>query len=160
MSKRLWSSVGAAGLLCAAAIFVGAAPASATTTQTIHSSQLGGDIPVTCDGPGDTSYAGTGNSVFHITVNNAGDSWVTGTQEGTVTLQTTWGGVTGLWTGHMATWFGDESNNRNNVNHATFDFHGTSTTDPTKTIGIHAALQVTFNANLVMTVNNATISCR
>lgn len=160
MSRKFLTTIGAATLLAAAAILGAAGPASATTTQTVHSSQISGDIPVSCDGPGDTSYTGTGNSVFHVTVNNAGDAWVTGTQEGTVLLQTTWGGNTGWWSGHLATWFGGEFNNMNNVQHATADFHGTSTTDPTQSITMHAAFQVTFNANLVMTVNNATVTCR
>jgi hypothetical protein len=56
-------------------------------------------------------------------------------------------------------WFAIEENNKNFVNHATFNFTGADVATGAP-IGIHAAFQVTFNANGVMTVSNFTISCR
>ena len=51
--------------------------AQATTTQTMHLRGVPIDIgPAGCV-PGDLIV--TGNAVLHVTVNNAGDSWTTGT---------------------------------------------------------------------------------
>lgn len=138
-----------------------AVAASATTTDTTHGTVIDASIPVTCVGPGTTSYVGTGNWVQHLTVNNAGDFWFTETTEGQVTLwTTTLDGQRTSWTGHVQEWFGDEDNNQNSVQHATFNFQGVSTTDPSKTLDIHAAFTATTNANGVLTVNNQTVTCR
>lgn len=155
------AGLGAAGLLAAGIAAGAAAPASATTAQTWHSDQINDAIPVTCDGPGgSTAFAGPGNVVAHLTVNNAGDSWFTTTEEGTVTLTTLWGGAWGTWTGHVQEWFGSEDNNQNSVQHATFNFDGTSVSDPSKTLAMHGAFTATVNANGVTVVNNETITCR
>lgn len=161
MFSRKLVGIGAAALLAAAFVVGTAGAASANTTLTFHSTQLSGAIPVTCDGPvGATVYQGTGNSVAHETINNAGDSWITTTSEGDVQLQTIWNGVTGTWTGHLQTWFGSEQNKQNSVTHATFNFQGVSATDPSMTLAMHAAFTDTINANGVQTVNNMTVSCR
>lgn len=155
MHKRVGAIVGAALLTVAA----GASPAFATTTGTQHSTQIVGVIPVTCDGPGQTSFTGTGNSVQHFTTNSNGD-WFTTTTEGRVTLTTLWNGVWGTWTGHVQEWFGSEDNNKNNVQHATFNFNGTSSSAPSSTLSIHAAFTQTTNANGVLVVNNMTFTCQ
>jgi len=104
--------------------------------------------------------------VLHLTVNNAGDFWVTGTFEGNGTVATgnSLDGVTftpagPVYSGHSVEWFGVEENNKNLVNHATFNFNGNDTVTGAP-IGIHAAFQITFNANGVVTVSNFTVSCR
>ncbi|WP_415853999.1 hypothetical protein [Sinomonas sp. G460-2] len=155
MLKHIGAAMGAALLITAA----GASPALATTTGTEHSSQISDVIPVTCDGPGATSYAGIGNSVQHFTVNNNGD-WFTTTREGQVTLTTLWHGAWGTWTGHLQEWFGSEDNKQSNVQHATVNFNGTSTADPSATLTIHGAFTQTTNANGVLVVNNMTFDCR
>jgi hypothetical protein len=160
MSRRTIFAVGATALLAVAGLLAGTAPASATTTQTTHSTVINAAIPVSCDGPGVTAYQGTGNSVMHLTINNAGDSWFTQTTEGTVTLTTTWNGKSTTWTGHAAEWFGAEDNNKNSVQHATFNFQGVSATDTSMTLSMHAAFTTTTNANGVITVNNQTVTCR
>jgi hypothetical protein len=76
------------------------------------------------------------NSVFHITVNRAGDSWVTGTLEGDVTLTVPSTGV--IYTGHVASWFGTEVNNRNGVSNTTFNAHLTGSDG--STLDAHASL--------------------
>ncbi|WP_426997842.1 hypothetical protein [Pseudarthrobacter sp. N5] len=159
MFRRTLAGLGAAALLATAAIGT-AGPALATTSSTWHSNQINDAIPVSCDGPGVTSYSGTGNAVFHLNINNAGDSWFTTTTEGTVTLQTQWNGSWTTWTGHVQEWFGAEDNNKNSVQHATFNFNGTSTTDPSQTLTMHAAFTATTNANGVLVVNNETVTCR
>ncbi|MDP5228424.1 MULTISPECIES: hypothetical protein [Arthrobacter] len=150
------------GAICATALLaVGTATvASANTTTTTHSNTINDAIPVTCAGPGVTAFWGTGNSIQHLTVNNAGDSWFTTTEEGQVTLVTTlsdWS--TATFTGHVQEWFGAEMNNKNSVTHATFNFQGTSVSDPSMTLSMHAAFTFTTNANGVVTVNNQTVSC-
>jgi hypothetical protein len=59
----------------------------------------------------------------------------------------------------MVEWFGFEGNHQNQVAHATFNFHGTNVADSTQTLSMHAAFQITINANGTMTVNNFTVSC-
>ncbi|MDQ4502857.1 hypothetical protein [Sinomonas sp. ASV322] len=161
MLTRTMASLGASGLLAAAIAAGAAAPANATTTQTWHSTTVADVIPVTCDGPGaNTSFSGTGTSVAHLTVNNAGDSWFTETQEGTVTLTTLWGGVWGTWTGHLQEWFGSEDNRQSSVQHATVNFQGTGVADPSRTLALHGAFTATVNANGVLVVNNLTVTCQ
>lgn len=161
MFKKIMAGLGALPLLVTAVAVVTAGPAQATTTTTSHSNVIDEAIPVTCDGPGAfTSFSGTGNVVTHLTVNNAGDAWFTTTTEGTVTLQTLWNGSWASWTGHVQEWFGDEDNKQNSVQHATVNFNGVSTTDPSKTLTMHGAFTSTINANGVQVVNNFTITCR
>lgn len=158
MLRKTMAGLGAT-LLVAGGALAAAVPAQATTSTTTHSNVINDAIPVTCDGPGFTTFAGSGNSVTHTTVNNANDFWFTTTQEGTVTLTTLWGGSWSTWTGHVQEWFGDEDNNRNEVQHATFNFQGTSISDSSKTLTMHAAFTATKNAQGVLVVNNQTVTC-
>ena len=157
-------------VLTAAFMVMSAATAAATFTQTVHFTQNPQPdiIPVSCSSAGNAiSINSTGNGVLHFTVNNADDFWVTGTFEGNGTVTTgNFNPVTGTFTpagpvysGHTMEWFGVEENNQNSVNHATFNFNGTDTVTGAH-IGIHAAFQITTNANGVVTVSNFTISCR
>src|SRR5437879_2203719 len=156
-------------LLTAALMVMSSAAAAATITRTMHFTQNPQPdiIPVSCSPAGNAiSINSTGNGVLHLTVNNAGDFWVTGTFEGngTVTTGNSLDGVTftpagPVYSGHSVEWFGVEENNKNLVNHATFNFNGNDTVTGAP-IGIHAAFQITFNANGVVTVSNFTVSCR
>lgn len=160
MLKRIAGGLATMGLVVAG-LAAGAAPASATTSTTDHSQVINSAVPGTCDSEaGFTTFVGTGNTVQHLTVNNAGDGWFTTTTEGTVTLTTVWHGSLGTWIGHLQEWFGSADNNQNGVQHATFNFQGVSTSNSANTIDIHAAFTTTTNANGVVTVNNLTISCR
>ena len=156
-------------LLTAALMVMSSAAAAATITRTMHFTQNPQPdiIPVSCSPAGNAiSINSTGNGVLHLTVNNADDFWVTGTFEGngTVTTGNSLDGVTftpagPVYSGHSVEWFGVEENNKNLVNHATFNFNGNDTVTGAP-IGIHAAFQITFNANGVVTVSNFTVSCR
>ena len=156
-------------LLTAALMVMSSAAAAATITQTVHFTQNPQPdiIPISCSPAGNAiSINSTGNGVEHFTLNNAGDFWVTGTFEGSGTVTT--GMATGptsftptgpVYSGHTVEWFGVEENNQNFVNHATFNFNGNDTITGAP-IGIHAAFQITVNANGVVTVSNFTVSCR
>ena len=76
------------------------------------------------------------NAVFHITINKAGDSWVTGTIEGDLTLTVPSTGV--IYTGHVTTWFGSEANNRNNVNNTVLN--GNLTGSDGSKLAVHVSL--------------------
>jgi hypothetical protein len=156
-------------LLTAAFMVMSAATTAATITSTQHftTNPKPDIIPVSCSPAGNAiAIDSTGNGVLHFTVNNAGDFWATGTFEGngTVTTGISTDGVTltptgPVYRGHTVEWFGVEDNNKNGVNHATFNFNGTDTVTGAS-IGIHAAFQITTNANGVVTVSNFTFSCR
>lgn len=109
----------------------------------------------------------TGNAIQHLTVNGAGDGWFTTTFEGSTQL---FEGVVIdnngdvapvgdlLYTGHLTTWFGAEDNNQNGVVHATLSFHGT-TADGSGSLTLHAAFDVTANANGTVTATPTNVSC-
>jgi len=97
----------------------------------------------------------TYNDVFHGTINKTG-SWFTGTLTGTFVATTlTANPVT--YTGHFQMWFGDENNNRNDVEHATANIHGTGS-DGSR-ISFHENAQAAMNANGVVTVSFDKMSC-
>jgi hypothetical protein len=97
-----------------------------------------------------------GNGVFHITVNKAGDSWVTGTVQGDFVTVDGFGDTTG--TGHAQQWFGGADNNQNGVQHFTGNGYA-NMLDGTR-IGFHVEGQFTMNANGVVTVSRTTMTCR
>jgi hypothetical protein len=129
------------------AVLLPAAAADATTTQTIHLNGLPIDVgPAGCV-PGDLVISG--NGVLHTTVNNAGDSWTTGTVEGAAT-------ATGF-TGHATAWFGVEDNAQNLVNH--FIANAIGTLSDGTSLRIHQEGQFTVNANGLPTVTRVTTTC-
>ena len=82
--------------------------------------------PIVCpDGstiPGGLLTATANTGVFHLTINNAGDAWDTGTVEGGFVFLAT----TGVkYTGHFVQWFGDSFNNQNTVSHFTGTYAAT-----------------------------------
>lgn len=142
MKRRLITILGVVG-----AVLLLPAAAEATTTQTIHLTNTPIDVgPAACV-PGDLVISG--NGVLHMTVNNAGDVWVTGTLEGAAT-------ATGF-SGHAAAWFGVEQNAQNSVNHFIANAEGTLT-DGTP-LKIHQEGQFTVNANGIPTVTRVTTTC-
>jgi hypothetical protein len=125
---------------------------SGTQTCTMHGPQsleLG-------PGCGQADAYINGNGVFHMTVNKAGDSWVTGTVEGQFIVVDGSGNTVG--TGHAQSWFGSEDNNQNGVQHFTSNGYA-NMLDGTR-IGFHAEGQFAMNANGVVTVNRTTFDCR
>jgi hypothetical protein len=91
----------------------------------------------------------TVNDVFHGTINKTG-SWFTGTLEGTFLIVPVDSSLP-TFSGHFATWFGDENNLRNDVEHSTFNVHGTGSDG--STLSLHDNAQATMNANGVITVS-------
>jgi hypothetical protein len=152
-------------LLVAVAVIaaLSATPARSTladeaSTQTQHLDTLNEAIPITCAGlfSGVTLVDATGNGVEHLTVKGNG-SWFTTTftGEGTITMLPP--GAT--YQGHVQSWTGVEENNQNGVQHATFNFQGTNVADPAQSLNVHAAFQMTVNADGTVTANHATVSC-
>jgi len=62
----------------------------------------------------------TYNMVFHVTINNAGDVWATGTMEGSFTFVPS-DKTLPTYTGHATDWFGESDNRQNAVMHSTFN---------------------------------------
>jgi hypothetical protein len=136
---------------------VATASAAGAFTTTTHVDSIHAAIPVACAGPGVSLINATGNGVQHLTVNGTGD-WFTTTFAGEGTLMMVPPGTT--YQGHVQIWFGSEDNNQNGVVHATLNFDGTNVADPSQILHLHAAFDVTVNANGVLTVNNFTVDCR
>lgn len=137
-----------------AAVLLLPVAAEATTTQTIHLTGAPIDVgPAGCV-PGDLVISG--NGVLHMTVNNAGDSWTTGTVEGSATV-TDGSGVT-LFSGHATAWFGSEDNAQNNVQHFTANADGRLSNGTA--LHIHQEGQFTVNAQGVPTATHVTTSCQ
>ncbi len=127
--------------------------AEATTTQTIHLTGVPIDVgPAGCV-PGDLVISG--NGVLHTTVDNAGDSWTTGTVEGSATVADGSGGT--LFSGHAAAWFGIENNAQSNVQHFIANADGTLANGTS--VHIHQEGQFTVNAQGVPTVSRVTVTC-
>jgi hypothetical protein len=125
-----------------------------TVTMTQHGhNDLLFSMPVTnqCNGETGTLTAIAANDVFHITSFTNGDEfWVTGTAEGTATFTPDDpSGVSA--SGHFTSWFGESSNNKNDVQHDTntFQLIGTDGSHVT----IHMTDHLSTNANGVVTVN-------
>lgn len=127
--------------------------AEATTSQTIHMNGVPIDVgPAGCV-PGDLIISG--NGVLHMTVNNAGDSWITGTVEGPATVTGSTGAT--LFSGHAAAWFGSENNAQNNVQHFIANADGTLANGTP--VHIHQEGQFTVNAQGIPTVTRVTVTC-
>ena len=131
-----------------AATLVFATPVSAagatTSTQNFHGAFPPMDVGPLCGVPvGGTLYA-TGNAVFHVTVNGAGDAWFTSTQEADFTVLTKPGGAL-VASGHFAIWFGQAINQYNGVAHDTFNIHGTLADG--SSLDIHSVFHVNTSAS-------------
>jgi hypothetical protein len=147
-----------AAALAAAAIGTIAAPAMAdkggagteTLTEHAHEVPLFSFPTVNqCTGAAGLLSVVAANEVFHITTQADGDAWVTGTAEGIATFTPEEiGGV--VYSGHFATWFGEEINNKNHVEHSTFDV--TLTGSDGSKVAIHIKGHVGTNAGGVVTV--------
>jgi len=119
-------------------------------TFTQHDHQVTDQIPTTNPCTGDVgTLTETFNDVFHGTINKTG-SWFTGTVEGQFLFVPT-DPTKVSYTGHFASWFGDENNLRNGVEHSTFNVHGTGS-DGSR-LSFHDNFQAVMNANGVITVS-------
>jgi hypothetical protein len=95
----------------------------------------------------------TYNSVDHITINGAGDVWVTGTQEGSF-MAVPFANPANPASGHFAIWFGFSLNNHNAVFHDTFNLHGTFADGTPVALHLvdHYSVSATGTINTFMTV--------
>jgi len=132
-----------------AGLFVMPLAAHATTNSTLHLNGVPIDVgPAGCVS-GDLVISG--NGVLHLTINNAGDGWLTGTIEGSVT------DAAAGYTGHGAAWFGVEDNNHNFV--APFIADSVGTLADGTPLHIHQVGQFTVNAQGLPVVNNVRVTC-
>ncbi len=76
-----------------------------------------------------------GNTVFHETVNTAGDGWITGTTEGAFSF-TPFDPKRVSYAGHAESWFGGSFNMNNTVLHDTLNISGTGSDGSTLTAHI------------------------
>ncbi len=142
-----------AGLLSATSAFADAG-GQGTVTMTQHQNNVVlFSMPVTnpCTGQSGTLTAVAATSVFHVTFFTNGDEfWVTGTAQGTATFTPdNPSGVSA--SGHFTSWFGESSNNKNDVQHDTntFQLFGTDGSHVT----VHMTDHLSTNANGVVTVS-------
>jgi hypothetical protein len=137
----------AGGAACAIALLsaggaLAAAGGSGTVTETQHAHNVVVfSIPVhnACTGAAGTLTATAANEVFHVTFfENGNEFWATGTAEGEVTFTPEEaGGVSA--SGHFAEWFGESSNNKNEVKHSTSNFNLQNTD------GSHVVVRLRFH---------------
>jgi hypothetical protein len=124
-----------------------------TVTQTFHFT----NVPVfsfhatnPCNGQPGTLSTFASTEVFHVTFFTNGDEfWFTGTAQGTATFTPdNAGGISA--SGHFAAWFGESSNNQNDVQHDTntFVLNGT---DGSRVV-LHIVDHVSINANGVVNI--------
>jgi hypothetical protein len=122
------ASLAAMVALLSAGAASGGPPGTVTFTQHANNVLLF-SMPVTnpCTGAPGTATAIAATEVFHVTFFQNGDEfWVTGTDEGTITFTPDDpSGVSA--SGHFASWFGESSNNKNDVQHDIFNANLTGT---------------------------------
>ena len=150
--SRIWAFRRAVASLAIVAVLAFAAPSAFaggngafTNTQHLHNVPLTFPVGVLCGAPAGV-ITGTFNEVMHVTVNNAGDVWVTVTQEGWFTFVAN-DPTMPTFAGHFAVWFGLSSNNRNSVMHDTFNIRATATDGSGATLEVHAVDHVSVSAS-------------
>ncbi|HEX8917673.1 MAG TPA: hypothetical protein VF898_04175, partial [Chloroflexota bacterium] len=160
--KRIVASV-AIALAFLAIPAVGAVPVKADTS-TSNNCVNGGPGTYTCTihmsqaidmgpGCGTADLVIDASGVFHETINQNG-SWFTGTLQGPATGYDGGGNV--MLTGHAQSWFGDENNLQNEVQHFTTNISG-KLMDGTP-VGAHLNGQFTVNANGQLTASHLNVS--
>src|SRR5436309_9978679 len=153
--------VAAVGLLSAGAAMADAGgQGTVTITEHAHDVVLFSDPVVNpCTGAPGTLTAIAANEVFHVTFFTVSDEfWVTGTDEGTATF--TPDDPSGASaSGHFASWFGESFNEKNDVQHDTFNLTLTNT-DGSHVVA-HETAHLSTNAAGLVTVNfdKMSVSC-
>lgn len=141
-------------LLASAQVAVAGGNGATSSTQITHNVTQTFPVGPICGSPGGLLTL-TSNSVFHITVNKAGDFWVTGTTEGWFTIVPS-DPTLPNFAGHIATWFGESSNARNDVQHDITNIRAIATDGSGTTITIHAVDHLSTSASGQV---NAFFSC-
>lgn len=133
-------------------------------------------LPAGCWLPSTDAIMSTfGNAIMHSTVNKADDFWFTSTYTGDAAVYPIVFASPGvpmvdendndvldtsgvpLATGHLTTWFGEEDNNQNGVQHATLNFKGVEADG--SPVSINAHFHISTNANGELTATPLNISC-
>jgi len=146
-------TLGSLLMLGAPAAFAGGNGAQTFTQHDHNITDTHPDVNPCTGDPGTLNE--TFNDVFHGTINKTG-SWFTGTAEGWFTFVPD-DPAKVTYTGHFATWFGDENNLQNDVEHSTLNIHATGSDG--STLAFHENAQAAMNANGVITVSFDKISC-
>lgn len=116
-----------------------------TDTQNFHNVPMTFVVGPQCGAPAGT-VSGTFNAIMHVTINKAGDVWITGTQEGWFTFVAD-DPTMPTFAGHLAVWFGLSDNNRNSVIHDTSNVRATATDGSGAIIVIHAVNHLSVSAS-------------
>jgi hypothetical protein len=154
MSRRIaaMAIVAVAALAMAAVAFAGTNGAGTQTftqhgTNDVFIDNPAGHNP--CTGDSGHLLAVSSHDVFHATQQADGTFWVTGTAEGTVTFTADNPSNPSL-SGHFTLWFGESSNNQNDVQHDIGNFNLTGTDG--SHVALHMADHLSTNAQGVVTV--------
>jgi hypothetical protein len=147
---------GALGSLLTLGVPAASAGGNGAQTFTQNDHNVTDSMPTANPCTGDTgTLTETFNDVFHGTINKTG-SWFTGTIEGKFTFVPD-DPAKVTYAGHFATWFGDENNLRNDVEHSTFNIHAAGSDG--STLAFHENAQAAMNANGVITVSFDNVRC-
>jgi hypothetical protein len=115
--------IGAAAVLVASPTASAAGAGAVSFTQTIHNAtETDTDVKPCTGAPGTLTL--TYNAIFHVTTLANGTYWATFTQTGTFSF-VPFDSLQPSFTGHFTVWDGDNWNNRNTTETATFTVHGT-----------------------------------
>lgn len=143
-------------LLLPATVAVAGAHGAGTTTTTQHISNVVLMSKATkdpCNHAAGTLTAVAATGVMHITTQADGDFWITVNAQGPVTFTPT-DPADPSASGHFHLWFGESSNNQNDVKHATATF--VLAASDGSHIVVHMLQHLSTNANGVVTVSLAT----
>jgi hypothetical protein len=151
---------GALTLACAAPVLAAKGGAGTEThTEHIHGVTVF-EAPAIdpCNGaPGTIAVVAT-NGVFHTTTQADGNLWATGTIEGVVTFTPSEaGGVSA--SGHFSSWFGEAVNEKNNVEHDTFNAQLTGTDGSHVTVHENAHLSTNGRGEVTVSFEKMRATC-
>ena len=115
--------IGATAVLVASPTASAAGAGAVSFTQTIHNAtETDTDVNPCTGAPGTLTL--TYNAIFHVTTLANGTYWATFTQTGSFSF-VPFDSSEPSFTGHFTVWDGDNWNNRNTTETATFTVHGT-----------------------------------
>jgi len=138
--KRFLLGAAALTMLASPGAALAAGAGATSFTQTDHNvSETSTDANPCTGAPGALTL--TYNDVFHITTLANGTLWATGTQEGAFSFVPA-DPAQPSYTGHFASWFGDNNNLQNGAETSTFSVHGTGSDGSTITFHEVAHLSV------------------
>ena len=151
---------GALTLACAApALAAKGGAGTETLTEHIHGVTVF-EAPAIdpCNGAPGTIAAVATNGVLHTTTHADGNLWATGTIEGVVTFTPSEaGGVSA--SGHFTAWFGEAVNEKNQIEHNTFNAQLTGTDGSRVSIHENAHLSTNGHGEVTVSFENMRATC-